>query len=143
MKLKSKMILSIFLLFLMASAGYHYLIISPKNELQKLSSRFEIALRENNLSEIQKITLSESFVNQQSSKGQELINRFKKGIVIYKAYYAYDLTFFNKTYKKVVMGYGAMKAKIDSGERAFEITAVKDKGVWKIASFYFPDLVDY
>jgi len=142
-KLKSKVIVSAFIIFLIALMGYYFLIVSPKNELQKLSSKFEIVLRENNLPEIKKITLNDSFINQQSLKGQELINRFEKGIVIYKAYYAYDLTFFKKTYEKSIMGTGIMKAKIDSEERLFEIMAVKDEGVWKIASFYFPDLLDY
>ena len=143
MKVKSKIAISAFLISLIALIVYYFLIVSPKNELQKLSSKFEIVLRENNLPEIQKITLSESFINQQSLKGQELINKFESGILINKAYYAYDLTFFKKTYEKSIMGTGIMKAKIDSEERLFEIMAVEDKGVLKIASFSFPDLLDY
>jgi len=142
-KVKSKIAISAFLISLIALIVYYFLIVSPKNELQKLSSKFEIVLRENNLPEIQKITLSESFINQQSLKGQELINKFESGILINKAYYAYDLTFFKKTYEKSIMGTGIMKAKIDSEERLFEIMAVEDKGVLKIASFSFPDLLDY
>jgi len=139
---KKKIAIAIFMVFLIATI-YYYFFISPRNTLQELTIEVERNLRQNNISKLQKITLEESFIYKSSSKGSELINKFEKGIVIEKAFYAYNLTFFDKTYEKSIFGTGIMKAKIDSEDRYFDITAVKDKGIWKIAGFNFPDYLDY
>ena len=41
------------------------------------------------------------------------------------------------------MGTATMKAKVNSEDRPFSITAVQDEGVWKIVNLNFPDLLNY